>query len=76
MLVIKDSDIQSKKHKTQFDIRQQFFLTKLDTADTLSDSEKKKLLGSQISSILTLYNISVESHSESNDNDLYNETDK
>ena len=28
------------------------------------------MLGSQISSILTLYNISVENHSETNDNDI------
>ena len=37
---------------------------------TLSGSEKKKLLGCQISSILTLYNISVENHSETNDIDI------
>jgi hypothetical protein len=63
MLMIKDSDIQS--------ILGSNFLNRVkDTVDSLSDSEKKKLLGCQISSILTLYNISVENHSETNDNDI------
>ena len=44
MLVIKDSDIQSKKHKTQSILGSIFFNRAKDTIDTHIDSEKKTCL--------------------------------